>query len=217
MAIALAPTTAAAPAQCQSLGKGAFGYNSTSIWIYATTPPGAYLTVDDSKHIVASTVPTYENQTMFEFFSCLHTPAPYQGKGAIDTYQGYIQAPNGECVTLHDLDNPRTHVETQPCRFNDVTAIGDVAHAQHFQFQTDSFYSYYSAVFLGSTHGPVSTNAFGGGGHRIFSLDPAPSSAAGTSYLKSTKVTGDAQSANPSTMLIGQLGDEYRPPTKSVL
>ncbi|GAC94344.1 hypothetical protein PHSY_001915 [Pseudozyma hubeiensis SY62] len=216
-ALVLASLTSAAPTSsnyqpdCKSIGKGAFGYNSSAIGIYSNKPPQTYLTVaSDNNRLIASTVPDYQEQTLFEFFNCSYKPAPYVGKGAIDTYQGYIKAPNGECVTVADTSSSRSYVLTSPCKFNSDKSYGNVDPSQHFQFQTDTFYSFYSVVFLSKVHGPVDTNSFGSGAHYHFSISDKK-----RPYLISSHQPSNPQDGKLNEMLIAQIGDEYKPTTKT--
>lgn len=131
-ALALAQTTLAAPVsseasepQCVSLGKGAFGFNSSAIGAATDDPPAIYLTVDtnEQNRIVASDKPVYEVQALFEFFNCssVTTPAA-DGSGTVQTYQGYIKAPNGQCVTLSP--DQVGCVRTSTCSSNSDPSLG---------------------------------------------------------------------------------------------
>ncbi|SJX64385.1 uncharacterized protein SRS1_15026 [Sporisorium reilianum f. sp. reilianum] len=222
-ALALSQLSAAVPVsrstadpQCTSLGKGALGWNSSVIPIYSNNPPEYYITVatNDSDRLVVSTVPDYETQTMFEFFNCSYTPPASEDKGAIATYQGYIQAPNGECVTAQGLRRVRDYVKTEACRFSGDGALGNVDASQHFQFQLDTFYDYYSVDFLGATPGPVNATDFGAGGNYHFNV-PQPLSMEGNNYLDLGH-SKQAQTGNKSEMLIAQIGSQYKPTTRQL-
>lgn len=221
MALASAATAAPVssnimPGNCKSLGKGAFGYNSSAIGLYSTQPPNVYLTVDANQHnrIVKSDTPTYENQTMFEFFGCEYTAPPNHDEGTVETYQGFIKAPNGQCVSILGLYDDSNWVETYDCIFNENSAMGNVAAAQHVQLQLDTFYDFYSVVFLGETPGPVNASDFGAGGNYHFRIDEQPKPYVQQlvySYESKHPQTGDLKE-----MLIAQIGDQYVP-TKKVL
>lgn len=210
--LAMAPAASGAPfardaEQCISLGKGALGFNSSEITIYTNKPAGTYLTVDDG-HVRASGRPTYENQTMFEFFNCSYTAPPTLGKGSVLTYQGYIKSPDGNCVTVNTLNSQNVPVRTEPCSFSSQSSLGNVEANQHFQFQLDSFYYYYSADFLGNLAGPVNASDFGAGGNYHFSINEK---ALMVSYEADSPQTGKF-----SEMLFGQLGDQYKPTTRTM-
>lgn len=206
-ALAMAPAISAVPvarssSSCTSLGKGALGFNSSHVGIYSKNPPAAYLSVHDSI-LWDFGRPTWQEQTQFEFFSCLHTPPPEYEEGSVDTYQGYIVDPWGQCVTIEEKSSGRVPVKVSDCKYTGDNSRGGVHSTQHFQFQLDSFYDFYSAVFLGDTAGPVNASDFGAGGNTHFSLD-------GNFYA----IEGAPQNGDLSQMLIGQLGDQYKPTTR---
>lgn len=202
------PVSSAASAnQCVSLGKGAFGYNSTSIGLYSRGPPAKYLSLKD-EHVVESHTPQYQNQTQFEFFNCSYTPPPYEGKGSVETYQGYIKGPDGNCVTVDRLKQSGVPVKSEPCSFTGDSSLGNVEAQQHWQFQLLSFNDYYTAVFLGDTPGPVDQNSSGAGGNYHFSFDGAD--------LIANYDANSPQQSKQSEQLIGQLGNQYVPPTREM-
>ncbi|KAJ1024081.1 hypothetical protein NDA16_002920 [Ustilago loliicola] len=214
LALAAAGTTSAAPVssaasadQCVSLGKGAFGYNSTSIGIYSNKPPGKYLSLKD-ENVVASSTPQWQNQTMFEFFNCSYTPPPYQGKGSVETYQGYIKGPDGNCVTVDRLKQTGVPVKSEPCSFTSDSSLGNVEAQQHWQIQLYSFDYYYTAVFLGDTPGPVDQDMSGYGGNYHFSFDGAD--------LIANYGENNPQKGNSGEQLVGQLGKQYVPPIRQM-
>ncbi|EST07245.1 hypothetical protein PSEUBRA_003419 [Kalmanozyma brasiliensis GHG001] len=223
-AIALIPAVAAAPsalsprrANCKILGKGALGFNSTSIPIYSNAPPAYYLTIDanNDNQIAVSKTPTYENQTMFEFIQCQYTPDQYpEGKGAISTYQGHIRGPDGQCVSVQHIKSPNSYVKMEPCDFSGDAAHGGVKAAQHFQFQLDTFTYFYSAVFLGKKAGPQEHETFGAGGHSHWSLQTEYQSRPNDKWLFNSFQPSNAQTGDRAHQLIGQLGDQYKPTTK---
>lgn len=223
-AIALIPAVVAAPsalsargADCKCLGKGALGFNTTGIDIYSYTPPAYYLTVDSANdnQLAVSKTPTYENQTMFSFHQCKYTPDKYpEGKGAISTYQGYIRGPDGRCVTVQHIKSPNSYIRMEPCDFSGDAAHGGVKAAQHFQFQLDTFYNYYTAVFLGKKAGPVEHEDFGAGGHSHFSLQTEFRSRPNDKWLFNSFQPNNPQTGDRAHQLIGQLGDQYKPTTK---
>ena len=186
--------------QCQSLGHGPLGFNSSGIGIYSKDPPSTYLEAQDGQ-IVATTDAPY-NGTFFEFIQCNYDPPAYQGKGAIDTYQGYIKAPDGSCLSVDSLTGQDVAIKTEPCDFSGNQYYGGVKDNQHFQFQLDSFFSYYSVVFLGSVPGPANASDFGAGGNYHFSL--SDSGVLDVSYLADQPQTG-----NGGEQLIAQLNGQY--------
>ncbi len=145
-----------------------------------------YLSLKD-EHVVASTRPQWQNQTLFEFFTCSHTPPPYEGKGSVATYQGHIKGPDGNCVTVDRLESTGAVVKFEPCAFTGDSSLGNVKARQHWQFQLFSFYDYYAAVFLGDTPGPVDQNDPDYGGNYHFAFDGDDLSA---SYKEDNPQTG---------------------------
>ncbi|CDW94838.1 hypothetical protein [Sporisorium scitamineum] len=214
LSIAVPVSRSTADPQCTSLGKGALGYNSSSIGLYSTMDPPEYYITVDSNHLVVSKVPTYENRTMFEFFNCLYTAPPDFDEGSVQTYQGYIKAPNGECVTNPGITRDLDYVEMKECIFSNNSLLGDVIDNQHFQFQLDTFTYYYSVVFLGETPGPINASDFGAGGNYHFSV-PNPLVSVGDSYLDVGR-SKQPQTGKLSEMLIAQIGDQYQPTTRQL-
>ena len=106
--------------ECKSLGKGPLGFNASGIGIYASNPPQTYLTFEDnSDYLIASSKPKYEKPEMFEFWNCTYTPPPYQGKGAVEYFQGYIQSNDGKCITASSLKSQGAHFSKEECAFDD--------------------------------------------------------------------------------------------------
>ncbi|TKY87581.1 hypothetical protein EX895_003595 [Sporisorium graminicola] len=193
---------------CVSLGKGAFVYNSSAIRVASNDPPAYRLTVHNhsNNYIRESYKPTYEVQTLFKFFNCssaAHTA------DSLATYQGYIQGANSECVTISDLDSESNYVRTAECSFSGDPSMGNVDATQNFQFQRGEEFSYYSAVFLGATAGPVDTAELGAGGEYHFKVNDV-----GNNYLVYGK-NDQPQSVNKNEMLIGYLGQTYKVPAKT--
>lgn len=128
--VSAAPVAEAASQQCASLGKGPLGFNASGIGIYSTNPPAVYVAIDDTTtngdRLMASQKAKWEDQTMFEFFNCSYTPPPYFGKGSILTYQGYIKAPDGNCVSISALNTQGAYLSTVPCKFQDDSSMGGV-------------------------------------------------------------------------------------------
>ena len=205
-AFALAKIASAAPLarsadQCKSLGKGPLGFDAT--W----PTPQVYLTVQDGK-LVKSGLPISANQTEFEFFQCteyLETPG---GKGDPVTYQGYVKAPDGNCVTIADLEGANTFFQTEPCAFTSNDPLGDVEPNQHFQIQEDNFYNFYTVGFLGNAPGPIVTNFGGGGNYHYTGFDG--------DVLSVSYQADQPQNGTLSQMLVAQLGSQYVPPPKQM-
>lgn len=161
-ALAVAGTSLAAPAAtfappsaCKSIGKAVLGYDPTDIGIYSTAPPKRYLgeygNVDASGAKLlqpGNTVPQ-----SFEVFSCKDTPSPQPGKGSTSARDAFLLSSTtpGNCLTATALNQFGAHFVSKPCDFS----TGYIADSQHFQLQTNSFFSYSIVDFLGSTKGPT--------------------------------------------------------------
>lgn len=186
--------------QCKSLGQGPLGFNSTAIGLYSNDPPATYLKPQDGRIVATKDAPY--NGTFFEFIQCNYEPPGYEGKGAVDTYQGYIKAPDGDCLTVDSLTGQNVAIKTETCNFSGSQYYGGVSADQHFQFQLDTFFPYYSVVFLGDVAGPVDASDFGEGGNYHFSL--SESGELDVSYL-----ADQPQKGNRSEQLIAQLNGQY--------
>ncbi len=205
VALAMTSSVLAAPIStttqpCQSLGKGPLGFNSSNIQLYSTYAPAVYFSSQDNI-LVASDLTPY-NESLFEFFQCTYYGPDQVEKGDTQTWQGYIKAPDGNCVTVDALeqDGEQVLVKTEPCSYNSQSSLGDVKANQHFQIQLNTFYYFYTAVFLGDTSGPVSAD-FGGGGNYHFNVDD------GDLYVKYN--ASQPQTGKKSEQLIGQLEDQF--------
>lgn len=141
--VAVARASSDPPSGCTSLGKGPLGFDPSNINIYSATPPARYLgvwgNIDDTGAKVLQPGNTVPQD--IELFGCKHTPAPNPGKGAVDAYQGYIASTitPGDCLTISEQGKFNAHIVSKPCDFSS----GGIAADQHFQFQRDSFYSYF--------------------------------------------------------------------------
>ncbi|KAJ9475263.1 Pol II transcription elongation factor [Pseudozyma hubeiensis] len=186
--------------QCQSLGQGPLGFNSSKIGLYSSQPPATWLEAKDGK-IVATTDAPY-NGTFFDFIQCSYDAPPYLGEGSVQTYQGYIKAPDGNCLAVRPLEGQYVAVVTDTCDFSGDQSYGGVDANQHFQFQLLSFDYFYSVVFLGSTAGPVNASDFGAGGNYHFGLD-------NTGELEVTYLADKPQTGESSEQLIAQIGSQY--------
>ena len=215
-ALAHAPASQAAPVAsspvqrrdagaCTSLGKGPLGFNSSSIGIYNPSPPADYLTFDggdDHLHAIPSSTPDVPE--FFELFSCKVDEPLYPGKGSISVYQGYIQASDGRCIAQVDAkDGSGGYFTKEECNY----ALDGAKQDQHFEFALDSFFPYYSVVYLGLEKGPSpnANNSFGSGGHYKLGLS------------SDKHVTADYQedeqtSSDRNVAMIAQLGGQYVTP-----
>ncbi len=159
----------------------------------------------------------YENQTLFEFFQCLYTPDQYPGqKGSVQTYQGHIRAPNGQCVSVEHIKSTNSVVKLEDCVTSGDNAHGHVKAAQHFQFQLETFNTFYALNFLGKKAGPVNHEGFGAAGHYHFSLQTETVYGRQHQYLHSSFQPNNPQTGNPAERLIAQIGDAYQPTTKQI-
>lgn len=138
-----ARATSDPPSACTSLGKGALGFDPSSIGIYTKTPPARYLgvygNIDETEAKVLQAGNTVPQD--IELFSCKTTRNPQGGKGSTDAYQGYIASiiTPGECITISQQGQSGAHFASKPCDFSS----GGIAPDQHFQFQQNTFYPYY--------------------------------------------------------------------------
>lgn len=207
-----ARATSDPPSACTSLGKGALGFDPSSIGIYTKTPPGRYLGVYGNVDGTGSQVLQPGNSVPqdFELFSCKKTLNPQGGKGSTDAYQGYITSTitPGECITISEQGKFNAHFASKPCDFSS----GGIAPDQHFQFQKNTFYGYYLLDFLGSTDGPTAnaTSTFqsgqGGYHYRLDQDDTFGSDSVSVDYAPGSYVSA-------SNQIIAQIGQTAAPPT----
>jgi hypothetical protein len=166
-----------------------------------------------ASRLYASETAKWDNQTMFEFHACSYTAPPYQGKGSVDTWQGFITTAKGHCLTISELEGQGAVMEAHDCIYDAGRPAG-VRAAQHFQFQLDSFYSFYSANFLGKAKQPSDTQDFGAGGNYHFNLAPEEDRDDSRLVLTANFLSQEPQEGDLGEMLIGQLGTQYHRPPK---
>ena len=169
LALLSASTSEAAPLEARAgscdrktLFNAAIGFNGTATDIYVAPKPAQYLTFDNAAYdtnglpvLSYRDANTVSNPETFEFVSCKFFPAEFQGKGAINKWQGYIKTNDGQCLHAKELGQT-THLEKKPCLLDNNTPTG-VAYHQSFQFASDTFFDYYDIQFLGKDQSPVSS------------------------------------------------------------